>query len=392
MSKALRFPPGLDATGFLRTHWQRRPLLMRGALLGFESPLGGDALAGLACDPDVESRLVLERDGEHPWEVRHGPFEEADFADLPETRWTLLVQDVDKLEAVTAGLLDLFRFIPDWRVDDVMISYAVDGGSVGPHVDEYDVFLVQAEGKRRWRLDPRPDPDLSCIPDLDLRILQRFEPREDHLLEPGDVLYLPPGVPHWGSAEGHCITCSVGFRAPAWRELGSAWCEFVAERNLPNGRFRDLALDPQADSGEILPAVFEQIRHVLYGTLRNLSEEILREWFGRFVTEQKENLQVFPADEPLNVADLRARIERGKTLERSGFSRMAFSRGTESGDALLYVNGEAYPVPSAHRGFLALLTQERTLSRESLADWLAHPDCVGLLSRLYNEGHYEVCS
>lgn len=389
MSYVLHFPPGLDATGFLRSYWQRRLLVIRGALPEFRSPLSAEELAGLACEPEIESRLVLERGGDHPWEVRHGPFEDADFSDLPNSHWTLLVQDVDKFDPQVAALLDAFRFIPDWRVDDIMISYAADAGSVGPHVDDYDVFLIQAAGKRRWRIDPGPDPDLTSIPDLDLRILQCFEAREEQIMEPGDVLYLPPGIPHWGVAEGPCLTFSVGFRAATWRELAASWSDFAAERQLSIGRFRDQALTPQNDSAEILPEVFERVREVLMRGIQDESSLLLQEWFGRFVTEPKENLQVFPTDEPLTPEDLRSLIEDGETLLRQGFSRMAFSRG-DATDSLLYANGEIYSISSDHGDFLALLTREKCLSRDMLADWLERPDCLELLHHLYNDGHYEL--
>lgn len=389
MSHVLNFPLGLDASDFLSSYWQRKPLTMRGALPGFRSPLSAEELAGLACESDVESRLVLECGGGHPWEVRHGPFDDEGFSALPGSHWTLLVQDVDKLVPRVAKLLDAFRFIPDWRIDDVMISYATEGGSVGPHVDEYDVFLVQAAGKRCWRIDPDPDPDLTFIPNLDLRILQHFKAIEEHVMGPGDVLYLPPGVPHWGIAEEPCLTCSVGFRAAAWRELAASWCDFAAERRLSTGRFRDLPLTPQSDSGEILPEVFDQIREVLAQGLQDDPGRLLREWFGRFATEPKENLQVDPADHPLTPAELRSCIEQGETLLRHGFCRMAFSRGNGE-DALLYVNGDAYAIRSDHGEFLALLTREKRLSHHLLARWVNRAECLDLLHRLYTDGHYDL--
>jgi 50S ribosomal protein L16 3-hydroxylase len=388
LSPALQFPPGLDAAGFLQTYWQRRPLLFPKALPNVQNPLSANELAGLACEPEIESRIVLERDGNYPWEVRHGPFGDADFSSLPESHWTLLVQDVDKQIPQVADLLDSFRFIPDWRVDDIMISFAADGGSVGPHVDEYDVFLLQTDGRRRWQFDSGPTPDLAFVPDLELRVLQRFDPREEHILEQGDLLYLPPGVPHWGIAKGPCVTCSIGFRAATWRELGASWSEFIAEKQLPTERYRDQMLAPQANSGEILPLVFDQIREVLERGFRDESGQLLREWFGRFVTEPKENLQVFPRDDPLTAADLRSRFENGETLLRNGFSRMAFSR-SDKADDLLYANGDAYSIPPGHSGFLALLTREKALSLGNLADWLERPACTYLLCQLYNDGHYE---
>ena len=189
----------LDTRSFLELHWQKRPLLVRGALPGIDPGLNAEELAGLACEDGVDSRLVLERDGRHPWDVRFGPFSRQDFASLPATHWTLLVQEVDRLLPGVAALLEHFRFVPNWRIDDVMVSYAAPGGSVGPHVDNYDVFLIQAAGHRKWSLGAGPLPDPApCLPDLGLEILESFEPAASWELEPGDMLYLPPRLAHHG--------------------------------------------------------------------------------------------------------------------------------------------------------------------------------------------------
>ncbi|HPQ96555.1 MAG TPA: cupin domain-containing protein, partial [Thiolinea sp.] len=208
----------LAVEDFLRDYWQQQPLLVRQAFPGFELPLSADELAGLACDTDT-ARLVLERGGRHPWELRSGPIAEDAFAGLPETHWTLLVNDCEKMVPELQAIVQPFRFIPDWRIDDLMISYAAPGGSVGPHVDAYDVFLLQAQGRRRWQISSQPCTPDNFIPDLDLRVMQAFSPEQEWVLEPGDLLYLPPGVPHYGVAMGECMTCSIGFRAPSQAEL-----------------------------------------------------------------------------------------------------------------------------------------------------------------------------
>lgn len=190
---------------FLDEYWQKRPALLRQALPREVLALPPDELAGLACEPEVESRLVRQT-GETDWALRHGPFDAEDFVDLPPSHWTLLVQDVDKHLPEVATLLEAFDFVPDWRLDDIMISYAVDGGGVGPHTDNYDVFLVQAAGTRRWRLSHREFTEKDLLDSCPLRVLREFPVDEDWLLEPGDVLYLPPKVGHWGTAVGECMT------------------------------------------------------------------------------------------------------------------------------------------------------------------------------------------
>ena len=199
---------GMPVAKFLRDYWQKKPLLVRGAFPGFRDPISPDELAGLACEDGVESRIVREK-GKTPWEVTWGPHEESRFTKLPERGWTVLVQEVNRWVPEAALLLDCFAFIPNVRVDDVMVSYAVPGGNVGPHLDSYDVFLVQGQGKRRWKFHTKPTKDVELVPDLDLRVLARFRPDVDEVLEPGDMLYLPPGFAHHGVAVTPCLTYSI---------------------------------------------------------------------------------------------------------------------------------------------------------------------------------------
>jgi 50S ribosomal protein L16 3-hydroxylase len=213
---------------FLDEHWQKKPLPIRQAFENFTPPLDPDELAGLACEDDVESRLVIQTPGATPeWHVRQGPFTAEDFAALPPTHWTLLVQDVDKHVPECAELLDHFRFLPDWRIDDIMVSFAAPQGSVGPHIDAYDVFLLQGLGERRWLLDPSPETT-SIIPDIELKLLNNFTPNQDHTLSSGDMLYLPPGVAHHGVAQNDCMTLSIGFRAPSHAEMLADFAGWLA--------------------------------------------------------------------------------------------------------------------------------------------------------------------
>ena len=188
------FNTGLTQQQFLQQYWQKKPLLIRQAFSDFQSPISPDDLAGLACEPEIESRLIEEKGALGPWQVRSGPLTEDDFARLPSTHWTMLVQDVDKHLPELQSLLDPFRFIPDWRRDDLMVSYAPQHGSVGPHTDGYDVFLLQAMGERRWQINDKAMTDAALIEGLDVQILQEFHPDQSWDLQPGDMLYLPPGT------------------------------------------------------------------------------------------------------------------------------------------------------------------------------------------------------
>jgi 50S ribosomal protein L16 3-hydroxylase len=248
-------PPVLTHLGahpvarFMQQAWQRRPLLIRQALPAFRSPVTRERLFQLACRDDVESRCVTAHRGR--WRLAHGPFPPATLPPVSRRNWTLLVQGLDLHLAAARALLERFRFVADARVDDLMASYATDGGGVGPHVDSYDVFLIQAHGRRRWRISRQRDHALA--PGLPLKILADFRPTAEWVLEPGDLLYLPPGVAHEGVALGECITLSVGFRAPSWQELVEPWFLQQAGRARLPGRYADPDTRPTRRPGE-LPA------------------------------------------------------------------------------------------------------------------------------------------
>jgi len=271
---------------FFKRYWQRGPLVIRGALTGFSSPLSPDELAGLACMEGAEARIVIERGGSVPWEVRYGPFAETVFSALPESHWTLLVQAVDHWDDEAAGLRRFFPQIPNWRMDDVMASYAVDGGSVGPHYDQYDVFLLQGMGRRRWLVGGAVAPDAAILPDTDLRLLRDFQTQSEYVLDPGDALYLPPGYAHWGIAEGECITYSIGFRAPADAEVIDGCSAYVADCLGDHQRYRDPPIPATAVShpGEITPDVIERLYDIVR---RHLTQQSLSRWFGEYATESK---------------------------------------------------------------------------------------------------------
>lgn len=236
---AIQWPRGLDTEQFLREYWQRKPLLIRGAFRDFHAGLSADDVAGLALEEEADSRLITGNQQIRDWQLRHGPFDETVLTGLPERDWTLLVCGLEHWWPPAADLLGAFRFLPDWRIDDLMVSVAGVGGSVGPHVDQYDVFLLQAAGQRHWSI-ARDYPD-KLIPNLDLAILEQFEPEQDWSLEPGDMLYLPPGVAHHGVAGGAetCMTFSIGFRAPSAQEWLDKLIEPLSEHLAPGQRYRD---------------------------------------------------------------------------------------------------------------------------------------------------------
>jgi len=342
-------PLGMPPAQFLRDYWQKRPLLVRNAFPGFTSPLAPEDLAGLACEDGTLSRLVAHDRERDTWLVRHGPFPEDLFPTLPHHDWTLLVQDVDKWDADVAALLPAFAFLPRWRIDDVMVSFAAPGGSVGAHVDQYDVFLVQGQGHRRWQIDAsealgKEAPPLAFRDDVELKLLREFHPTNEWVLGPGDMLYLPPGVPHHGIAEDACLTFSVGMRAPAAAELLGDYVDTLAAETDDSVRYRDPDLAPAADPFEIDAAAMQRVVEGL-NALRMNDPDRLGDWFGRFITLYRAAGEVMASGPAPARIEVEWQLDHGLRLLRHPWSRMAWRRAARRGTARLYVAGEAHPLP-----------------------------------------------
>ncbi len=331
---------------FMREAWQRRPLLIRNAIAGFRAPIDRARLFALAREPDTESRLIERHDGR--WQLRHGPFTRLPSPRRP--RWTVLVQGVDALDDAAHALLQRFRFVPDARLDDLMVSYATDGGGVGPHVDNYDVFLLQAQGRRRWRISRQRD--LRLVDGAPLRVLADFRATAEYVLEPGDMLYLPPGVAHEGTAIGECITCSIGFRAPEYRELLEPLLVDFAEHSSLAGRYADRGLAPTHQPAALSSTMVDAL-HATLTAQRPRRADTTRFLLG-WLTEPKAQV-VFEHSRPLTLAAFaRTAARRGVRLDRR--TRLLY-RGTRVG-----INGEVSVVPAARRAALRRLGNLRQLA------------------------------
>jgi 50S ribosomal protein L16 3-hydroxylase len=382
----LALPDGVSRERFLLEYWQQRPLLMRQALPPGSLPLEADELAGLACEQAFESRLIIEH-GPQDWEVRHGPFSADDFATLPDAQWTLLVQDVDKYLPDVADLLEAFDFVPTWRIDDIMVSYASDRGGVGPHSDAYDVFLMQGPGRRRWRLSFHDYDDNDLIPGLAQRILSHFETDQEWVMEAGDVLYLPPGIAHWGVAEGPCMTYSLGFRAPSQQELAADWFQqLVSLTSLERlGDPRDLASDRPAE----LTMGLHRNAAALMAALPGPESEEFRIWLGCYLTEPKPQFQILPTDDSWDSQRLENWLAQGSDLVRHPFARLAWSQLDENRIAIFY-QGEERLLPERARPLVRLIAERRRLPAAELAGLMRTvPDDQGLMLDLLNDGILE---
>ena len=373
---------------FLETYWQKKPLVVRDALPDFRSPLSPNELAGLACEDGVESRLILEQDGEYPWELRHGPFEQDEFLNLPETHWTVLVQEVDRLIPEVGALLDRFRFLPDWRIDDIMVSYAPPHGTVGPHIDNYDVFLIQGLGHRRWRIGTEPVETEEIVPDLDVRILADFEPDEEFVLGPGDMLYLPPRVAHHGiSEDDECMTYSVGFRAPSHQDLVGDFLQHAIEKIDPDARYSDPDLAPVEHAGAIQASARAKVRRLLRGLVESDAE--IDQWLGRYLTRPPRDRQAMPPESPVSPSALTDAFQQGTGLRRGPMSHLAFIEH-EDGTATLFANGEARSLDADLASAAPLVTGREVIPADTLTPHLDDEAFVDLLVSLVNEGLLEL--
>jgi len=370
---------GITAREFLRDYWQKKPLLIRQAIPDFESPIDADELAGLALEEEVESRLVIEH-GERPWELRRGPFAEDAFSTLPEREWTLLVQAVDQFVPEVAELLEHFRFLPSWRIDDVMISFAAPGGSVGPHFDNYDVFLLQAQGKRNWKIGQMCNSESPLLQHADLRILAEFEESAEWLLEPGDMLYLPPRLAHFGIAEDDCMTYSVGFRAPSAAEVLTHFTDFLSQYLTDEERYTDADAQPVSDPHQIQSDALDRLKSLLAEHMSD--ERMLLTWFGQFMTEPRYPELV--AGEELGEDDFISSLQDGAILVRNPSARLAWSEVDD--DVLLFASGQSRYLPGKLRELLKLVCSADALHSENLGAWLADEDGRDLLCELVKQG------
>lgn len=374
---------GLTAAEFLRDYWQRKPLLVRQAIPDFESPLSADELAGLSLEESVESRIVLEH-GKTPWEMRRGPFQEEDYQHLPEQDWTLLVQAVDQFVPEVAQLLEQFRFLPSWRIDDVMISYAAPGGGVGPHFDNYDVFLLQGHGRRRWKVGQMCSSDSPLREHADLRILADFEQSDEWVLEPGDMLYLPPRLAHYGIAEDECMTYSIGFRAPSAAEVLTHFTDFLGQFLSDEERYTDAGLQPVGDDPhQIQRDALERLQGLIQEHMSD--ERLLLTWFGQFMTEPRYPELV--AGEEIPEEELFGALEDGALLVRNPSARLAWSE-IDIG-LVLFASGQSVLLPGQLKELLKLVCSADALHLENLGQWLADDDARKLLAELVKQGSLE---
>lgn len=340
---------GLTPRQFLARHWQKKPLFIPRALPGFGDLLTPRDLMELAQRDDMQSRLVIERNGQ--WSVRQGPLRKADFKGLKGERWSLLVQGIDQVLPQGKQLLQQFSFIPHARLDDLMVSFAPNGGGVGPHFDSYDVFLLQGLGHKRWQVSRQEDQTL--VPGAPLRILKKFRKEEEWVVEAGDLLYLPPKYAHYGVSLDDCLTYSIGFRAPSAQELIGQFLIYLEENVAATGMYEDpdLALQthPAALSGQMVGRVQEMLSQIKW------SRDDVATFLGRYLTEPKPHVFFDPPINPVSRKRFAGLVQR-QGVRLSLKTQMLFHAG------LVFINGEEIQASGSDRAALVELADKRVLS------------------------------
>lgn len=374
---------GLTKQQFLDQYWQKKPLLIKKGFNNFIDPLSAEELAGLAMEECVESRIVTNH--QEKWQAHHGPFE--DFSLLTDNHATLLVQAVDHWHPEAAQLLEPFRFIPNWRIDDLMISYSTPGGGVGPHLDQYDVFIIQGAGKRHWRVGVAEQTLNEVIPCKDLLQITQFEAVIDTVLEPGDILYIPPGCPHEGYATENALNYSVGFRAPNQIDMLSSFSDYLIDNELGKQRYSDPDLSLTDSIGELTQSEFTRIQTLLMSQIQHTEQ--LQNWLGQFLSTAKHDMDLAALDDPYTAEEIKDLCQSEDiVLYRVGGLRAMYQLQPDT--LLLSINGNNYNLPLNQLDDAKLLTDKTELTSDQLKSSINKQVFMQTLTTLINEGYWYI--
>lgn len=387
----LSFTP-INQELFLAKYWQKKPFIFRKAISPFALSLTADELAGLALEDDIESRIVIFNAKKNTWQLKRGPFDEQDFARLPATHWTLLVQGVDRVIPEINQLLDYFKFIPQWRVDDIMISFAVSGGSVGPHYDNYDVFLFQAQGQRKWSLTTQHCVETNYLENTDLRIMKDFLVEEDYVLEEGDILYLPAHVGHYGVAlTDNCMTYSIGYRSYPLQELWESLGENLIYKQLGAELYNDPHWQSNTNSAEIPDDAWREAKKLLAKVLDD--EEFIQNWFASFMTSldsSAEQLFFLSEEKKITKEKFKKKINTFTGFRHNLVTRWAYFVEKKTTTLSLYINGKQWPVNNISDDLIKILASQREIGSDELAVYLNTPDVIDFLYQLWHSNCIEI--
>ncbi|OCG33143.1 50S ribosomal protein L16 arginine hydroxylase [Gilliamella sp. Choc4-2] len=359
----------IDWDNFLKNYWQKKPVILRNAFKHFIDPITPDELAGLAMEEEIESRIVTNKNGK--WDAKFGPF--TDFSRLGEDHWSLLVQAVDHWHEQAATLLEPFKCIPQWQFEDLMVSYATKGAGVGPHIDNYDVFIIQGKGCRRWQVGDRNPNYKQFNAHKALLHVEKYHPIIDEEIVAGDILYIPIGYPHNGISIGESLSYSVGFRTQTSQELLSGFADYIID-NLPNGIFyQDPDLKLPKDPYQIQPYELAKLQDQIIDLVK--TPNLFNDWFGKHITLPMHELNIVSVDPPYEYDEFQSMLQTGAKLCRVPSIRM-FKIG-ESG----YIHGEKINLP---KPMIDILCETEILSYEQLQD----KNVLNTMLKLVNKGYW----
>ncbi len=362
---------------FLKEYWQKKPVVIKQGFKNFADPILPDELAGLAMEEAVESRLVYKKGEE--WQAEFGPFEK--YEHLGDSNWSLVVQALDNFSEEAAEIIEPFRFIPHWRLDDLMASFATKGGGVGPHVDNYDVFICQGSGKRHWRVGDNTQ-QTEVIAHEALLHVEPFEAIIDVELEPGDILYIPPGFPHEGIALEPSMSFSVGFRANSTVSLLSALADHLIDNELGTELLADPERQAIAHSGEITNNDYSSLKNQLTSLLDN--DQIFKNFAGKFLTNAKHELDLMPAEEPFEREEV-SQLLTIHNIKRLGGLRAFYFEDTIN-DGICYINGEQKNFARDIVPVIKLLCDQSIVTSTELAPWHDNDEFLSLMMDLLDQG------
>lgn len=373
----------LSPEKFLAEYWQKKPLLIKQAFKGFEDTIPADELAGLAMEAEIESRIVSVNDS-GKWQVDHGPFE--DFSHYGEKDWTLLVQAVNNWSRPTNALLKPFAFIPRWRIDDVMVSFSTPNGGVGAHLDQYDVFIIQGSGKRRWQVGAPDDSLSTLLPHPDLKQVSTFKPIIDEITQAGDLLYIPPNHPHNGVSIENSVNFSIGFQAPSSQELWSSFADKLIDNNLGEQRFGDAKRKVTNSSNLISRQDQQQLKTFMLEQLNN--NELFEQFIGQYLTQSHHALELLMPVKDIDAEKLADILSEPEILFMpvSGLKAAIIVEAKIT----LFLNGDSFSIDEESLPLAELLAQQSPLTTSQVKSFNSSLKNTQLLTSVLNKGYWYI--
>lgn len=367
-----------DLNAFLSTYWHKKPTVIKKGFAHFQDPLSPDELAGLAMEEEIDSRFVTNANNK--WEVKHGPFER--FDDFPDTHSQLIIQAANHWHPGLFALSQPFRPLPNWLFDDVMICLSMPHGGVGPHIDQYDVFIIQGMGKRRWRVGPLGEYT-DANHETGLRQIEGFDPIIDEILEPGDILYIPPGFPHEGNTIETSLGYSIGYRSPKEQELLNGFADYVLSHDLGEKHYHNPQMPAQAQHSMISTSHYQSLNEMLMALIND--ENAKARWIGEQLSQSRHELNIMAADPAWGMDELIQFINEDLILEKV-FGLKALYH--ENNPLLLFINGETIELPQGCEKAAYALCNQDTFTRKDLGSLMSNPAMLDLLLTLCNQGYW----